>query len=63
MKPVAAHDAGRAVEEMLRASSKRYARAADVVADLRKRLAREPDGATEKQTTGGLDHSEASGDA
>ena len=63
MKPVAAHNAGRALEDLLRASAKRYTRAADVVADLRERLARMPDGATEKQTVEGQPPSEAFEDA
>ena len=49
MKPVAAYDAGRALEEVLRASAKRYARAADVVADLRETLARVPSADPKKQ--------------
>ena len=63
MKPVAAHDAGRAVEARLRSAAKRYARAADVVADLRERLARETDAGSETETTGDLHPSEASEDA
>ena len=51
MKPVAAHDAGRAVEARLRSAAKRYTLAADVVADLRKTLARQPDAASETETT------------
>ena len=53
MKPEAI-DAGRALEVQLRASAKRYTRAADVVADLRETLARQPDAASETESAEGL---------
>ena len=62
MKPEAI-DAGSAIEARLRSAAKRYGRAADVVAYLRKTLAREPDAASEKQTTEGCSPSGAPEDA
>ena len=59
MRPTESINAGRAIEERLRSAAKRYARAADVVADLRKTLARQPDAASETETAEGLHHSGA----
>lgn len=61
MKPESI-EAGHAIEAALRAAAARYVDAADVVADLRKTLAREPDAASEQTTLEGRCPSAGVGD-
>ena len=52
MKPESI-DAGSAIESRLRSAARRFDHAADVVAHLRKTLAREPDAASETESCRG----------